>query len=78
MSTQINKVGIVGSGTMGSGIAQLVAASGYRVVLIDLNDELLKKAVSRINKNLSRLVEKEKIENQCRPHPRPARKSTRF
>lgn len=46
---------------MGSGIAQLVAASGYRVVLIDLNDELLKKAVSRINKNLLRLVEKNKI-----------------
>jgi len=51
MSKQISKVGIVGSGTMGSGIAQLVSASGYRVVLIDLNDELLKKAVSRINKN---------------------------
>jgi 3-hydroxybutyryl-CoA dehydrogenase len=66
MSTQINKVGIVGSGTMGSGIAQLVAASGYRVVLIDLNDELLKKAVSRINKNLSRLVEKEKIEKEVK------------
>jgi len=66
MSKQISKVGIVGSGTMGSGIAQLVAASGYRVVLIDLNDELLKKAVSRINKNLSRLVEKEKIEEEVK------------
>ncbi|TDI97142.1 MAG: 3-hydroxybutyryl-CoA dehydrogenase [Deltaproteobacteria bacterium] len=57
----MRKVGIAGSGTMGSGIAQLVAASGYRVVLIDLNDELLKKAVSRIEKNLLRLVEKDKI-----------------
>jgi len=66
MSKQISKVGIVGSGTMGSGIAQLVSASGYRVVLIDLNDELLKKAVSRINKNLSRLVEKEKIEEEVK------------
>jgi 3-hydroxybutyryl-CoA dehydrogenase len=47
---------------MGSGIAQLVAASGYEVVLIDLNDELLKKAVSRVNKNLSRLTQKEKID----------------
>ena len=63
---KIRKVGIAGSGTMGSGIAQLVAASGYRVVLIDLNDELLKKAVSRINKNLSRLVEKEKIEEEVK------------
>ncbi len=66
MSKQISKVGIVGSGTMGSGIAQLVAASGYQVVLIDLNDELLKKAVSRVNKNLSRLVEKEKIKDDVK------------
>ena len=66
MSKQISKVGIVGSGTMGSGIAQLVAASGYQVVLTDLNDELLKKAVSRVNKNLSRLVEKEKIEDDVK------------
>lgn len=58
---KIRKVGIAGSGTMGSGIAQLVSASGYRVVLIDLNDGLLKKAVSRIEKNLLRLVEKDKI-----------------
>jgi len=63
---KIRKVGIAGSGTMGSGIAQLVSASGYQVVLIDLNDELLKKAVSRINKNLSRLVEKEKIEEEVK------------
>ncbi|MCH6575953.1 MAG: 3-hydroxybutyryl-CoA dehydrogenase, partial [Bacteroidetes bacterium] len=58
---KIRKVGIAGSGTMGSGIAQLVSASGYRVVLIDLNDGLLKKAVSRIEKNLLRLVEKNRI-----------------
>ncbi len=58
---KIRKVGIAGSGTMGSGIAQLVSASGYRVVLVDLNDELLTKAVSRIEKNLLRLVEKDKI-----------------
>jgi len=68
MSKKISKVGIVGSGTMGSGIAQLVAASGYQVVLIDINDELLKKAVSRINKNLSRLVEKEKIDKVMSEH----------
>ena len=66
MSKQISKVGIVGSGTMGSGIAQLVAASGYEVVLIDLNDELLKKAVSRIEKNLLRLVDKEKIKQEVK------------
>ncbi|NIP37859.1 MAG: 3-hydroxybutyryl-CoA dehydrogenase, partial [Candidatus Dadabacteria bacterium] len=41
MSEQINKVGIVGSGTMGSGIAQLVASADYEVILIDLSNQLL-------------------------------------
>ncbi len=64
MSEQINKVGIVGSGTMGSGIAQLVASADYEVILIDLSNQLLKKAVSRINKNLTRLVDKEKVDKE--------------
>lgn len=61
---EIKKAGIIGSGTMGSGIAQLVAGSGFDVVLIDLTDDLLNKALSKIEKNLSRLVEKEKISDQ--------------
>ncbi|NIT13102.1 MAG: 3-hydroxybutyryl-CoA dehydrogenase, partial [Candidatus Dadabacteria bacterium] len=64
MGKKIKTVGIVGGGTMGSGIAQLVAASRYKVVLIDLSDELIKKSLSKINKNLSRLVDKEKIEKE--------------
>lgn len=58
---EIKKVAVVGSGTMGSGIAQLIASSGFKVVLVDINDDLLKKAISRIDKGLTRLVEKEKI-----------------
>lgn len=58
---EIKKVGIVGSGTMGSGIAQLIASSGIEVTLLDVNEELLEKAVSRIKKNLQRSVDKERI-----------------
>ncbi|MGH7886140.1 MAG: 3-hydroxybutyryl-CoA dehydrogenase [Thermodesulfobacteriota bacterium] len=57
----MNKVGIIGSGTMGSGIAELVASSRFKVVLVDLKAEFLENAFSKIEKNLSRLVEKEKI-----------------
>ncbi len=66
MSTEIKKVGVLGSGTMGSGIAQLVASSGYEVVLIDIKDELIDKSLSTISKNLSRLVEKEKISEETK------------
>jgi 3-hydroxybutyryl-CoA dehydrogenase len=55
------KVGVVGSGTMGNGIAQVFAQSGRSVTLVDVSDEILKKALSTIDKSMSRLVKKEKI-----------------
>jgi len=54
-------LGVVGCGTMGNGIAQVFAAHGHDVVLVDLNEDLLVKAVASIDKSLSRLVKKEKI-----------------
>jgi len=54
-------LGVVGCGTMGNGIAQVFAAHGHEVVLVDLNEEFLTKAVASIDKSLSRLVKKEKI-----------------
>ena len=54
-------LGVVGCGTMGNGIAQVFATYGHDVVLVDLNAELLEKAVAGIDKSLSRLVKKEKI-----------------
>ncbi len=57
----IKKVSIVGSGTMGNGIAQVFAANGYDVTLIDLKQDLLDKAVATISKSLDRLLKKEKI-----------------
>lgn len=52
---------VCGAGTMGSGIAQAAAASGFYTILYELNDSVLKKAQSLIEKNLQSLVEKRKI-----------------
>jgi 3-hydroxybutyryl-CoA dehydrogenase len=54
-------VGVVGSGTMGSGIAHVFALSGHRVVLLDLGKELLDRAVAGIAGNLERQVKKQSI-----------------
>lgn len=56
------KVIVLGSGTMGAGIAQVVAQSGTEVFLYDINEELVNKAYSRIDKGLSKLVSKGKID----------------
>jgi len=56
------KVAIIGSGTMGSGIAQVAATSGCAVKLFDLNQEALTKSKNALESTLSKLVEKEKID----------------
>ena len=58
----IDNVGIIGSGTMGSGIAQVAATSGCKVKLFDTNSEALKKAESGLENILSRLIEKGRID----------------
>lgn len=57
----MTNVAVIGSGTMGNGIAHVFAQYGYRVSIIDIADEALKKAMSTIEKNLSRQVEKQII-----------------
>ena len=52
---------VCGAGTMGSGIAQLVAAAGYATILFDVNDEAVQKASVKLSKDLSNLVEKGKL-----------------
>ena len=54
----MEKVAVIGSGTMGNGIAHVFAQHGHAVTLIDIAPEALKKAVTTIEKNLSRQVEK--------------------
>jgi len=55
---EIKKVGVVGCGIMGGGIAQVSAQAGYNVVASEINQELLDKGLSAIDKVLSRNVEK--------------------
>jgi 3-hydroxybutyryl-CoA dehydrogenase len=55
-------IGVLGAGSMGSGIAQIAATQEHQVVLVDLNDEALAKAEVSLKKILVRLVEKEKID----------------
>ncbi len=55
------KVGVIGSGTMGSGIAQIASTYGCSVQLYDLNSEALTKSKSSLEKILNRLIEKERI-----------------
>jgi len=52
------RVAVVGSGTMGNGIAQVFAQSGYPVVLTDVSPEALDRAAQTIEKNLARMVKK--------------------
>lgn len=52
------RIGVVGSGTMGSGIAQVFAQTGYGVVLLDSHPEALDRAAATIEKSLGRLVKK--------------------
>jgi 3-hydroxybutyryl-CoA dehydrogenase len=54
----IRKVGVVGCGLMGSGIAQVVAAAGFETVVREVSAELVDKGIKSIEKNLNRLVEK--------------------
>ena len=57
----IRRVGVVGAGTMGNGIAHVFARSGYDVVLCDVERQFLQRALSTVGKNLDREVAKSKI-----------------
>jgi 3-hydroxybutyryl-CoA dehydrogenase len=57
----IETLGVIGAGQMGAGIAQVASASGLSVVMSDIKEEFLEKGFSAIEKNLSRMVAKEKI-----------------
>ena len=57
----IQRVGVVGAGTMGNGIAHVFARGGYRVLLCDVEQRFLDRGVEAIGKNLDREVAKNKI-----------------
>ncbi|GAI09206.1 unnamed protein product, partial [marine sediment metagenome] len=58
---EIKRVGVVGCGTMGAGITQVCAQSGYQVVVSEINNELLNKGLASINSFLSKGVDKGKL-----------------
>jgi 3-hydroxyacyl-CoA dehydrogenase len=60
----ISKVGVLGAGTMGSGIAQTVAQAGLHVNMLDLSDVLVEGGIEKIEKNLSRIIDKGKLSLQ--------------
>lgn len=58
---EIKNVMVIGAGQMGNGIAQVFAQAGYSVYLNDIKEEFVQKGLANIDKNLDRLVKKEKI-----------------
>src|SRR3954465_14961714 len=54
----MNNITVIGSGTMGNGIAHTFAQSGYKVSLVDVNESALTKAIATITKNLDRQLQK--------------------
>jgi len=64
--SEIRRIGVVGAGTMGHGIAQVAAGTGFEVTLVDVAPEALARGVERIEKGFARLVEKEKMTPEAR------------
>ncbi len=58
---EVKQVGVIGAGTMGNGIAQVFAAAGYDVILVDIKPEFLDRGMATINKNLGRMKDKGRI-----------------
>ncbi len=58
---QVNKVGVIGAGTMGNGIAQVCATAGYNVVMRDVEETFCERGMKTIGKNLDRLVSRGKM-----------------
>lgn len=63
---EIKNIGVVGAGTMGNGIAHVFARQGYEVVLCDIEQSFLERALSTISKNLEREVAKQKLTAEAR------------
>ena len=61
MSQASNPIGVIGTGTMGAGIAQTAAAAGWKVKLFDTNTDSVQQAILSVGKRFERLVEKERI-----------------
>jgi 3-hydroxybutyryl-CoA dehydrogenase len=63
-SMRIERVAVIGAGTMGRGIAHVHALKGYRVYLVDISDDILERALETISKNMDRQIKKEIISEE--------------
>ncbi|MBT5148088.1 MAG: 3-hydroxybutyryl-CoA dehydrogenase, partial [Flavobacteriales bacterium] len=61
---QTNKVGVVGAGAMGAGIAQIASQAGHQVILYDLSQSTLDESASKLAKVMARLIEKKRITSE--------------
>ncbi|MCA3665717.1 MAG: NAD(P)-binding domain-containing protein, partial [Methylobacterium sp.] len=66
MAGGISKIGIIGAGQMGSGIAHVAALSGYGVMLHDVSEERIQSGLATINGNMARQVAKATISEEAR------------
>ncbi len=64
----MNKISVIGAGTMGNGIAHVFAQSGYETTLIDVSDAALQKALQTISKNLDRQIAKGSLSETEKPN----------
>ena len=62
----MKNIAVIGAGTMGNGIAHIFAQNGFQVNLIDISQNALERALSTINKNLERLLNKERITSEIK------------
>ena len=58
---KVKRIGVLGAGTMGQGIAQVAALNGFEVILFDIHNASLRKAEAQIIKNLDKGIEKGKV-----------------
>ncbi len=61
LNSDMNKIAVIGSGTMGNGIAHVFAQQGFEVSLVDISADALQRAMTTISKNLDRQIKKELI-----------------
>jgi 3-hydroxybutyryl-CoA dehydrogenase len=61
MINSLHNIGVLGAGTMGNGIAQVSAAAGLQVVMIDVSDGAVERGIAAVGASLDRLVKKEKL-----------------
>jgi len=57
----LQNIGVIGAGTMGNGIAQVCAMAGFNVILLDISESALQRAVATVGKNLDRQIAKETL-----------------